>query len=102
MCASCAVSASRVSTVRLRTVSPVASSSRRARSAKPSAPIAVNISWAARSCSRRVDAAALPSQPLAVQQMGACELRPQARAAEPLDRLAVQAVGDGALGEQRA
>ena len=41
-----------MSTVRLRTVSPVASSSRRARSANASAPIAVNISYAMRSCSR--------------------------------------------------
>ena len=38
--------------VRLRAVSPVASSSRAARSANASMPIAVNISWAVRSCSR--------------------------------------------------
>ena len=52
ICRSCAVSSSRVSTVRLRTFSPVASSSRRARSANASIPIAVNSSWAVRSCSR--------------------------------------------------
>jgi hypothetical protein len=47
-----AVSASRVWTVRLRAVSPVASSSMRARSAKASMPIAASRSWAVRSCSR--------------------------------------------------
>ena len=36
----------------LRTVSPVAISSRRARSANASMPIAANMSWAVRSCSR--------------------------------------------------
>ena len=44
MCASWAVSSATASTVRLRTVSPVASNSRRARSANPSMPIAVSIS----------------------------------------------------------
>jgi hypothetical protein len=43
ICRSWAVSSTRVSTVRLRTVSPVATSSRRARSANASAPIAANI-----------------------------------------------------------
>ena len=43
ICASCAVSPPAVPAVRLCTVSPVASSSRRARSANPSAPIAVSI-----------------------------------------------------------
>ena len=52
ICASCGVRSSSVSTVRLRTVSPVASSSRRARSAKTSMPISVSISCAMRSCSR--------------------------------------------------
>ena len=41
--ASCAVSSLAASRVRLRTVSPVASSSRRARSANPSKPISVSI-----------------------------------------------------------
>jgi len=50
--ASWAVRSVKVSTVRLRTVSPVTSSSRRARSAKPSMPIAVSIWYEARSCSR--------------------------------------------------
>ena len=38
ICSSCGVSSSRVSALRLRTFSPVATSSRRARSAKPSMP----------------------------------------------------------------
>ena len=52
ICSSCGVSSSIVSTERLRTFSPVASNSRRARSAKASMPISTNSSWAARSCSR--------------------------------------------------
>ena len=44
-----AVSLLVASTERLRAVSPVATSSRRARSANPSAPMAVNIWWAVRS-----------------------------------------------------
>ena len=43
---------SRVSALRLRIFSPVAISSRRARSANASIPIATNMSWAIRSCSR--------------------------------------------------
>ena len=39
----------------------------------------------------RVDAPALAAQPLAVEQVRAGELRPQPGAAEPLDRLAVEA-----------
>ena len=44
ICASWAVISSRVSTVRLRTVSPVTSSSRRARSAKAWIPMALSMS----------------------------------------------------------
>ena len=51
--ASCAVSSSFMATaVRLRAVSPVARSSRRARSANASMPIAANMSWAVCSCAR--------------------------------------------------
>ena len=52
ICASWGVSTSRVSSVRRRAVSPVASSSRRARSANASAPMRANMSCAVRSCSR--------------------------------------------------
>ena len=41
----------------------------------------------------RVQAAALAAQPFAVEQMGAGELHADAGAAEPLDRLAVEALG---------
>ena len=51
-CSSWAVSSWYVSTVRLRMVSPVASSSRSARSANASAPMRRKNSWAGRSCSR--------------------------------------------------
>ena len=48
----------------------------------------------------RVDAAALAAQPLAVEQVGAGELRTQRRSAEPLDRLAVERVGGRPLAQQ--
>jgi len=51
-CASCGVSSSRVSTLRLRARSPVARSSTRARSAYPSIPNSVNSRWAFRSWAR--------------------------------------------------
>jgi hypothetical protein len=41
----------------------------------------------------RVGAAALAAQPLAVQQVRAGKLGPEAGAAEPLGRLAVQPLG---------
>src|SRR5437588_2170335 len=49
-----------------------------------------------------VEAAPLPPQPFAVEEMGAGELHADARASEPLNRLAIQAVGLVAVGEQRA
>jgi MFS family permease len=52
ICVSWGVRSLDVSTVRLRTVSPVATSSRRARSSNASMPIAPNISWAVRSRAR--------------------------------------------------
>jgi hypothetical protein len=48
-----------------------------------------------------VDPAALAAQPLAVEEMGAGELRTQPGTAQPLDRLAVQRVGGGAVAYQR-
>jgi hypothetical protein len=41
-----------------------------------------------------VDAPALAAQPLAVEKMRAGQLRPQRRPAQPVDRLAVQVVGE--------
>ena len=49
-----------------------------------------------------VDAPALATQPLAVEQAGAGELRTQPGAPEAIDRFAVQALGGLALRQQRA
>jgi hypothetical protein len=49
ICSSCGVSTSRVSGLRLRTTAPATTSSRPARSANASMPMATNSSWAARS-----------------------------------------------------
>jgi hypothetical protein len=49
----------------------------------------------------RLVAAALAAQPLPVQQVSAGEHRTHAGPAQPGDRLAIQAVGDFALGQQR-
>ena len=62
ICVSWAVSSSRVSTLRFRAVSPVASSSRPARAANASAPIEVNISWAGAQPVAGVDPASAPSE----------------------------------------
>ena len=48
-----------------------------------------------------VDAPVLTTQPLAVEQTGAGELAAEARAAEPLDRLAVEPLRGIALAQQR-
>ena len=52
ICASWGVSCSRLSTERVRGASPMARSSRAARSANASTPIVASISWAVRSASR--------------------------------------------------
>ena len=49
----------------------------------------------------RVPAAALPAEPLAVQKMGADQGGTRAGAAEPLDRLAVEALRGLTVAEQR-
>jgi hypothetical protein len=48
-----------------------------------------------------VEASALATQPFAVNEMGSGELRADAGALEPGDRLAVEARGGGVLAEQR-
>ena len=86
----------RLGGARLRAVSPVASSSRAARSANASAPIAANISCAARSCSRASTRRSLAAQPLAVERDGRGRARRASRCGraarsppvEPLGRLA--------------
>src|SRR5258708_27558479 len=97
--ASWTVSWPAVSTSRLRAVSQVAGSSRRARSANSSAPIAVNIWWAgaAGGC---VGAAVLATQPLAVEQVSTRPRHANAGAAEALHRFAVEAVSSLAFAEQ--
>src|SRR5271168_5442575 len=49
----------------------------------------------------RVDAAVLASQPFTVEQVGAGERPADAGAAEPVDRLAVEAIGNLAVAQQR-
>ena len=50
----------------------------------------------------RIDAPAFASQPLAVDQVRTRKRGTHPRAAQPRDRLAVQALGDVTLAEQRA
>ena len=99
--ASCGVSWSRGSAVRVRTVSPVASSSRRARSANASH--ADRGEHVVRGAQLRpgVGPPALAAQPLAVEQVRAGEVGPEAGAAKPVDRLAIAALGVLAVAEQR-
>ena len=99
--ASCGVRSSLVSSVRLRAVSPVASSSRLARCANASAPISAKLARARSELLARIDAAAASAQPFAVQQMRASEVEGDATAAEAVDRLAVEALGDRAVAQQR-
>ena len=47
----------------------------------------------------RIHAAALASQPLAVEQVGPGELGPHPRVAEPLDRLTVETIRSVALAQ---
>src|ERR687889_324174 len=49
----------------------------------------------------RVDASALAPQPLAVEQLRPSQLRTQLGAAQPIDGFAIQAVGGGAVAQQR-
>src|SRR5258707_7089099 len=89
-------------TVRLRAVSPVAASSRRARSANASMPIFVQHGVGGAQLLARVAAAALAAQPFPVEQVSAGQLGAVPGPAEVADRLAVQAVSGLAVAEQRA
>ena len=80
----------------------MACSSRAARSANASVPIAAEHLVRGAQLLARVHAPALAAQPFAVEQVGARELGADARAAEPLDRLAVEALGVVAVAQQRA
>ena len=86
----------------MRTFSPVASSSRAgALGERLHADRGEQVVGGAQ-LRARVDAAILAAQPLAVEQVRAGELGTQPRAAEPLDRLAIEPLGGLALAQQRA
>src|SRR4051812_4382912 len=87
-----AVSCSRVSIRRLRTRSPVASSSRSVRAANAGAHAREQLEGGAQVVAG-VEAAPLAPQPLAIEQVGPRELQTHAGAAQPLDRLPVEALG---------
>ena len=88
--------------VRLRTRSPVASNSRRARSRERlHADRHEQIVGCAKlfAC---LDTPILPAQPLAVEEVRACEIGPESRAAEAVDGFAVEALGGLTLAQERA
>ena len=101
ICASCGVSSSSDSTVRLRMVSPVANSSRRVRSA--------NASSRSRKTCRRRYAAALARQragprggAIPVQETRAGEVRPELGPAQAIDSLAIPLLGGRPIAQQRS
>ena len=61
----------------------------------------LNVSWAARSCSRASSAPVLATQPFAVHELGAGEVNGDSAAAESLDRLAVEGLGRLAVAQKR-
>ena len=73
---------------RLRTVSPVATSSRRARSVNAAAPALAEHVVRDAQLGARLQAAVLAAQPLAVEEVGAAEVDDDPRPREVLDRLA--------------
>ena len=98
--ASCGVSWSRVSTVRLRARSPVASSSTRARSANASIPKSENSSWAVRSSLR---ASSVAVRVGATRRRGGARGRDRPRCAfgPAIDRLEVELLGALAFDQER-
>src|ERR1700722_16993744 len=97
--ASWPVSSTVISTVRLRAVSPVASSSRGGPPGdRPDALRVDHLGRGAR-LPPPLAAAALAAQPLPVQQVAAGQLGPDPGPAQPLDRLPVAAPGGLALAE---
>ena len=96
--ASWAVRSPRVSTVRLRTVSPVAKGAVGERFRPHRGEHLVGRP----KLLARVDAASLATEPFTIKQVRAGELHADAGTAEALDRLAVEALGGIALAEQGA
>ena len=87
--------------VRLRAVSPVARSSR---SGAPGKCVGAHFHEPRVRGSElfaRVDAPPAPAQPFAVQQMRASEVEGDATAAQAFDRLAVEALGEPIVAQQR-
>ena len=102
ICFSCGVSSSRVSALRLRTFSPVATSSMRARSANASMPFSLNIRCAMSQLLARVRRAG--SLAAAIRRRGGARARAPrgCGTAEALDRLAVQSLCGRPVADQRA
>ena len=96
------VSSSRVSSRRLRTFSPVASSSWRARSANASAPIGGERLVRGPQLFARVDAPPSRRSHSPYSSRAPGEFGAQPASAEAVDRLAVQALGSLAVAQQRA
>ena len=88
--------------VRLRAVSPVARSSRLGALGKRLGTHFHEPRMRGSKLLARVDAARASAQPFAVQQMGASEVEGDAAVAEAFDRLAVEALGERAVAQQRA
>ena len=86
----------------MRAVSPVAESSRPARSANAWAPAPTEHLVGGSKVLAGVDAAVLATQPLAVHEVCAGEMDGDTTALESFDRLAVQGLGSLAVAEQRA
>ncbi len=101
-CPSWVVSSSRVSTVRFPTRSPVASNSRSARAGERFGAHAREHLERGAQLVASVPPTALAPKPLAVDEMGARKVYAHAGASEPVDRLAIQALGGLAVAEQRA
>ena len=100
--ASWGVSTARVSSLRVRAVSPVARSSRWARSANAcSSGLAEHLVGGSKLLAG-VDAPVLATQPLAVHEVCAGEMDGDTSALESFDRLAVQGLGSRAVAQQRA
>ena len=94
MSVSCAVRSFAVSTERARTVSPVAASSRRVRSAKPSIPGLGEEFERRPQVFARIHPPPVSTQPFAVDQVRARKRDSDARATEAFDGLLIQALCD--------
>jgi hypothetical protein len=90
----------RVSTLGLRTVSPVACNSRAGPLRERQGPEPVEHLVGGPQVLAGVHAPLPATQPLAVEQVGPAQLHPYARSVEPLDRLALRRLGGAAIGDE--